>query len=656
MSLLLNAFVVLLAVAGPVPMQGGTELVRVSADSEHLQRLGFDLANEVPGAPADVVLHGPRDAARLRATGFRWTAVKADASTRKAVGTLPSGRTSYRRLADYQADLAGLANSYPGKARTFTLARPTLEGRQVTALEIARGSDAKPTMVLMGLHHAREWPAGEAAIEFAFDLLRNDSTDPRITSILDRVKVIVVPVVNPDGFHMSRELVYEMKRKNCRIRDGQTPAAGECQRPANFQLGVDLNRNYAQDWAPGSDKTSELYPGAGPLSEPEDQNIRDLVAARQVTFAISNHTYGNVILRPTGPEDGIYSALGNQLAAQTGYSSGSLSGVPTTERWIYYATGGFAFLPEINPSQFHPAYASAVVDQYLGTGGRGGLRGAYLVAAEAAADRAKHSVLTGTAPPGATLRITKDFNLRTASGVPVPTHLESVITVPANGQFTWDVNPSTRPTASGVIDERWTLTCALPGGPVATVSVLVRRGQQANLDLSACAADQPVFFDNFETDRGWTVSGNATAGRWERGIPGETSYQGTVCQRSNGTNALVTGLIGGVDCGLSDVDGGVTSITSPVITLPSTGPVTLSFRCYLAHLNNATSADYLRIKVGNTVVFERLAAASNVSAAWQNMTVNLSAYTGQTIRLTIEAADNGAAGLVEAAVDDVLVN
>ena len=65
--------------------------------------------------------------------------------------------------------------------------------------------------------------------------------------------------------------------------------------------------------------------------------------------------------------------------------------------------------------------------------------------------------------PGATLKITKDFNLYTApvqigntvggadAGRPstppqaIPTHLESSLTVPAYGTFKWDVNPSVRP-------------------------------------------------------------------------------------------------------------------------------------------------------------------------------------------------------------------
>ena len=78
----------------------------------------------------------------------------------------------------------------------------------------------------MGVHHAREWPSSEHTIEFAYDLLRNYGVDSRTTSLVQQTRTIIVPVVNPDGFNISREAAplgdfslfdYEMKRKNCRI-------------------------------------------------------------------------------------------------------------------------------------------------------------------------------------------------------------------------------------------------------------------------------------------------------------------------------------------------------------------------------------------------------------------------------------------------------
>ncbi|GIH02741.1 hypothetical protein Rhe02_08080 [Rhizocola hellebori] len=173
-----------------------------------------------------------------------------------------------------------------------------------------------------------------------------------------------------------------------------------------------------------------------------------------------------------------------------------------------------------------------------------------------------------------------------------------------------------------------------------------------------------VFSDNFETSLGWTTNPNgtdtATSGLWERGDP-EATTSGVTLQvgtTPSGTNDLVTARLAGASAGANDVDGGVTSVQSPAITLP-TGTLTLSFAWYLAHLNNATSDDFFRVSVVagtmSTVVFTQAGAAANRAGSFATASVNLSSFAGQTIRLRIEAADNATGSLVEAGVDDVRI-
>jgi aminopeptidase S len=122
---------------------------------------------------------------------------------------------------------------------------------------------------------------------------------------------------------------------------------------------------------------------------------------------------------------------------------------------------------------------------------------------------------------------------------------------------------------------------------------------------------------------------------------------------------LVTGRLAGASAGADDVDGGATSVQSPAITLPSAGTLTLSFRYYLAHLNNATSADFFRafVVVGSTgtPVFQSLGSAANHAGAWTPVSVSLSAFAGQTVRIRFHAADASTASLIEAGVDDVRI-
>ena len=188
-----------------------------------------------------------------------------------------------------------------------------------------------------------------------------------------------------------------------------------------------------------------------------------------------------------------------------------------------------------------------------------------------------------------------------------------------------------------------------------------------NLLLFTGAAAPPgttVFFDNFETSLGWTTnpSGADTAvtGQWVRANPEQTS-SGVVLQLGttvSGSNDLVTGPLAGTSAGANDVDGGVTSIQSPAIALPAAGTITLSFSWYLAHLNNATSADYFRVRVvgsTTTTVLNQLGSATTRAGAWGSASANISGHAGQTVRILIDTADAATASLIEAGVDDVRI-
>ncbi|MEV6521415.1 CocE/NonD family hydrolase C-terminal non-catalytic domain-containing protein [Longispora sp. NPDC051575] len=174
-----------------------------------------------------------------------------------------------------------------------------------------------------------------------------------------------------------------------------------------------------------------------------------------------------------------------------------------------------------------------------------------------------------------------------------------------------------------------------------------------------------VFGDDFETDRGWQVNADgtdtATAGRFERANPETTTSGGTIQEGTtpSGSYDLVTGALAGASVGANDLDGGLTSVRSPAITLAAGSSYTLSFACYLAHLNNASGADYLRVRIvhagGTTTVFTRVGAASQVGAAWTVESVDLTAYAGQSVRILVEANDTDPGSLLEAGVDDVRV-
>ena len=484
-----------------------TQLVRVNvptqADRDRLTTLGLDLTEHGRETYVDVVLHSAADASELAANGFTWTVTIPDLALRErhnnelnaayaaAVGTspLPSGRDTYRKLADYESDLRALASGNPSLVRLFALSKRSLEGREILGVEITENvsstTDGKPVFLIMGLHHAREWPSGEHTMEFAVDLVKNYTTgNARIKDLLTKTRVLVVPVVNVDGFDQSRKWgdlvdIREVdnggtvtvlgnpgnayKRKNCRVADGvgtTPPGACEVTSPGGYGIGVDLNRNYGGLWGgPGASDVfaDPTYRGGAPFSEPETQAVRELISSRHVTTLVTNHTFSNLVLRPPGiraagetVDEAAMNDLGARMAAQNGYRN--IHGwqlydtTGTTEDWSYNATGGYGYTFEIGPDEFHPPFAK-VVDEYLGAGvwaGRGN-REAYLLALEAAANTAQHSVISGKAPAGAVLRLSKSFTTKTTSAGEIPDHLESTLVVPKGNKYTWHINPSTRP-------------------------------------------------------------------------------------------------------------------------------------------------------------------------------------------------------------------
>jgi hypothetical protein len=172
------------------------------------------------------------------------------------------------------------------------------------------------------------------------------------------------------------------------------------------------------------------------------------------------------------------------------------------------------------------------------------------------------------------------------------------------------------------------------------------------------------FVDDFENDLAWTVNPNgtdgATSGAWERGDPAGADFDGPkqLDLTPSGQNDLVTGRLAGNNANSFDLDGGITSIQSPLIQLPTGQEITLSFKYYLAHARNATSADYLRVRVlgsSTVTILEIKGSGQDIDAAWMPFQVSLNSFAGQSVRILVEAADLAKASLVEAAIDDLSI-
>ena len=175
-----------------------------------------------------------------------------------------------------------------------------------------------------------------------------------------------------------------------------------------------------------------------------------------------------------------------------------------------------------------------------------------------------------------------------------------------------------------------------------------------------------IFEESFEGSSQWTTNpfgtDTATTGMWAAGSPVSTSSSGITLQPSSGhtgTRALITGLAAGTSVGTYDIDNGVTSSLSPQINLPANAEIELSFEYSFAYLNNATADDFFSVSiVANGVTTELYldhAHSENQAASWRFVAQDISTFAGQSIQILVQAADAGTGSIVEAGLDDVVV-
>ena len=216
----------------------------------------------------------------------------------------------YQQMTDA---MKALAKKYPKLVKMESIGK-SWEGRDIWVLKISSpknksGNQIKPRIVLTGLHHAREWQTGEAALYTAEKLLEGYGKDPTITKLLDKFEVDVIPMVNPDGYEFSLKKNPWWRKNRRKIESNKYGTT----------YGVDLNRNYYDERFPElyrrpgdspnstwDDYGASDYPGSdtyrGPYgaSEPEIQAIQKFSREPGVKAVIDLHSYGRLILFPWG--------------------------------------------------------------------------------------------------------------------------------------------------------------------------------------------------------------------------------------------------------------------------------------------------------------------------------------------------------------------
>lgn len=171
-----------------------------------------------------------------------------------------------------------------------------------------------------------------------------------------------------------------------------------------------------------------------------------------------------------------------------------------------------------------------------------------------------------------------------------------------------------------------------------------------------------VFADNFQTDTGWTVSGDApdaANGRWERAVPGGNGSRGAPADDFDGSGqCYVTG--NGPDDSNTDVDAGTTVLTSPALDTMSAGEAFITYaRWYSNSAGAAPNADVFTVEISNndgaswSTVEVVGPSGVGTSGGWISHTIRVADYVLPTdqVRLRFIAEDAGDGSVIEAGID-----
>lgn len=246
----------------------------------------------------------------------------------------------------------------------------SFEGRPINALcvgQCANGapSSAGPTVLFTALQHSREPLGSLVSLHYADELARKWLAGEAATrALLARRSLLIVPVVNPDGYAWN---IAHIDRASMRmVRKNRRPA---CRSAGTIDAGIDINRNY--DFAfehdnDGSnpDPCAEDYRGTGAFSEPESIAIRDLVRATRPSLAMNWHSYGRFVNLPYAVRDfgspppevyDTYLSIARGIEGVSGfgyghpYDGGLYSVNGDASDWMLNETGTFAMSPELGP-------------------------------------------------------------------------------------------------------------------------------------------------------------------------------------------------------------------------------------------------------------------------------------------------------------------
>lgn len=162
--------------------------------------------------------------------------------------------------------------------------------------------------------------------------------------------------------------------------------------------------------------------------------------------------------------------------------------------------------------------------------------------------------------------------------------------------------------------------------------------------------------DNFENDLGWTISGDASTGQWERGFPVGAGDRGDPASDADGSGSC---FVTENEDGDSDVDSGTTQLTSPLFNGNAGQAEESVLVAYSRWFDNGGEGDQFLIEISNdagstwTTVESLTNAVGDTNGGWIRRELAVADFIQPTneMRMRFTVSDLADASIVEAGVD-----
>jgi hypothetical protein len=179
-----------------------------------------------------------------------------------------------------------------------------------------------------------------------------------------------------------------------------------------------------------------------------------------------------------------------------------------------------------------------------------------------------------------------------------------------------------------------------------------------------------AFDDNFETNMGWTVTGNVSgqnSGVWQRGVPAGDGSRGDAPNDADGSGACYLTGNGGPGSN-TDVDDGQTILNSPIFDLSAAPEAILSYSRWYDNTGSGTGAapgaDVFTVQISNDLgvnwtTLEIVGPSDpQSSGGWFDASFRVADYVTPTNLVLVRfiAEDAGDGSVIEAAVDAVRID